>query len=36
MDNDINYHLKEIFKSQELQEESVIRKIRITTNDGKI
>ena len=33
--NTINYHLKEIFKSQELQEKSVIRKIRITANDGK-
>lgn len=31
----INYHLKEIFKSLELQENSVIRKIRITANDGK-
>lgn len=31
----INYHLKEIFKSGELQEVSVIRKIRITANDGK-
>ena len=27
--------MKEIFKSQELQEKSVIRKIRITANDGK-
>lgn len=33
--NTINYHLKEIFKSEELDEESVIRKIRITANDGK-
>ncbi len=31
----INYHLKEIFKSAELQEDSVIRKIRITAEDGK-
>ncbi|MEW5949148.1 MAG: virulence RhuM family protein [Thermodesulfobacteriota bacterium] len=30
-----NYHLKEIFKSKELQENSVIRKIRITAEDGK-
>ena len=30
--NTINYHLKEIFKTEELQEESVIRKIRITAN----
>jgi len=33
--NTINYHLKEIFKSFELQEDSVIRKIRITATDGK-
>ncbi len=33
--NTINYHLKEIFKSDELQEDSVIRKIRITASDGK-
>ena len=33
--NTINYHLKEIFKSNELNEEAVIRKIRITANDGK-
>ncbi|MDR2584841.1 MAG: virulence RhuM family protein [Prevotellaceae bacterium] len=31
----INYHLKEIFKNIELQENSVIRKIRITAADGK-
>jgi hypothetical protein len=31
----INYHLKEIFKSRELEEDSVIRKIRITAQDGK-
>jgi len=31
----INYHLKEIFKSRELEENSVIRKIRITAEDGK-
>ena len=31
----INYHLKQIFKSAELQEDSVIRKIRITAEDGK-
>ena len=31
----INYHLKEIFKGFELQEDSVIRKIRITATDGK-
>jgi len=28
-------HLKEVFKSGELEEESVIRKIRITAADGK-
>ena len=33
--NTINYHLKEIFNSGELFEEAVIRKIRITANDGK-
>jgi len=33
--NTINYHLKEIYKSEELKEESVIQKIRITANDGK-
>lgn len=33
--NTINYHLKEIFKSGELEENSVIRKIRITAKDGK-
>lgn len=33
--NTINYHLKEIFDSGELEENSVIRKIRITANDGK-
>lgn len=33
--NTINYHLKEIFKSKELKEDVVIRKIRITASDGK-
>lgn len=33
--NTINYHLKEIFKSQELSEDSVIQKNRITAADGK-
>ena len=33
--NTINYHLKEIFQSGELQEEAVVRKIRITASDGK-
>ena len=31
----INYHLKEIFKTKELEENSVLRKIRITASDGK-
>lgn len=31
----INYHLKEIFKSGELNDNAVIRKIPITANDGK-
>ena len=31
----VNYHLKEIFKAGELDEISVIRKIRITAADGK-
>ena len=33
--NTINYHKKEIFKSGELEEDSVIRKFRITAADGK-
>jgi hypothetical protein len=31
----INYHLKKIFSDSELEESSVIRKFRITANDGK-
>jgi hypothetical protein len=31
----INYHLKKIFSDDELQEDSVIRKFRITAEDGK-
>ncbi len=31
----INYHLKKIFSDSELQEDSVIRNIRITATDGK-
>lgn len=31
----VNYHLKEIFKTNELEENSVIRKFRITAEDGK-
>ena len=30
----INYHLKEIFKSGEIQEDSTIRKIRIVQQEG--
>lgn len=33
--NTINYHLKEIFKTLELEEHAVIRKIRTTAADGK-
>lgn len=33
--NTINYHLKEIFKSSELVEDSVIRILRITADDQK-
>lgn len=31
----INYHIKKIFEDSELQENSVIRKFRITASDGK-
>lgn len=31
----INYHIKKIFSDSELQENSVIRKFRITADDGK-
>ena len=33
--NTINYHLKKVFSDCELQEDSVIRKFRITAADGK-
>jgi len=33
--NTINYHIKKIFEDSELQEDSVIRKFRITVADGK-
>lgn len=32
--NTINYHLKKVFSDSELQEDSVIRKFRITAADG--
>ena len=31
----INYHIKKIFEDSELTEDSVIRKFRITAEDGK-
>ena len=31
----INYHIKKVFDDSELQEDSVIRKFRITASDGK-
>ena len=34
--NTITYHLQNIFKSKELEENSVTRKIRVTANDGKM
>ena len=33
--NTINYHIRKIFEDSELQEDSVIRKFRITAPDGK-
>ena len=33
--NTVTYHLKEIFKSNELDQDSVTRKIRATASDGK-
>jgi len=33
--NTVNYHIKKVFKDSELQEDSVIRKFRITAEDGK-
>ena len=31
----VNYHLKKVFEDSELEEDSVVRKIRITATDGK-
>lgn len=33
--NTINYYIKKVFNNSELQEDSVIRKFRITATDGK-
>lgn len=33
--NTINYHLKEIYKSNELQEDGTIRNFRIVQTEGK-
>ena len=33
--NTINYHLHKLYKDGEIEEDSVIRKFRITANDGK-
>jgi hypothetical protein len=34
--NTVNYHLKKVFSDSELEEDSVIRKFRITAADGKV
>ena len=34
-ENNITYHLQNIFKSGELEQEPVTQKIRVTANDGK-
>ena len=34
-ENNITYHLQNIFKSKELEQDSVIQKIRVTASDGK-
>ena len=34
-ENNITYHLQNIFKTQELEQGSVTQKIRVTSSDGK-
>ncbi len=34
-ENNITYHLQTIFKSKELEQDSVTQKIRVTASDGK-
>lgn len=34
-ENNITYHLQNIFKTGELEQDSVTQKIRVTANDGK-
>lgn len=34
-ENNITYHLQNIFKTKELEQDSVTQKIRVTANDGK-
>ena len=34
-ENNITYHLQNIFKSKELEQDSVTQKIRVTASDGK-
>ena len=35
-ENNITYYLQNIFKTKELEQESVTQKIRVTDSDGKI
>ncbi len=34
-ENNITYHLRNIFKTEELEQEAVTQKIRVTASDGK-
>lgn len=34
-ENNITYHLRNIFKTEELKQEAVTQKIRVTASDGK-